>query len=167
MSNKKVIIKRFSLVDVKENDKVLFNTSNHYKMDKRRPPDDYEEKSKQTNTSNWIERFHKDNYKTLQIEDRDLKCIKQAFNTFQLTERWPSIFDDDFEDAVKKYQKLTPEGKCFIRTDEVSLKYGCYGAGPYSSFESILKSMITTIPGHQPFIGDKCIIYFMKWLEME
>lgn len=166
MSNQNIIIKSFSLTDVKENDKILFNTNNHYKMDKRSMPEDYGVKCSQTNTSNWIDRFHKDNYKILEIEEKDLVWIKKAFNTYQLTERWPSLFDDDFEDTVKKYEKLVPEGNWFIRTDEVSLKYGCYGAGPYSSFDKILKSMITTIPGHQPFTGEKCVIYFMNWLEM-
>lgn len=164
---KPITIKRYSLNNVFTNDKKLFNTNNHYLDDKLNQPNDYDSIINQSNTCNWIDFFHKDNYQVLTLDKEDLRWMKEAKKIGVNTGKFSNLYDDELQETCKKYKERTPIGKWFIRTDKVSLKYGQYGCGPYFNIEQILKSMVSSRAGHECFDDDDiCKIYFMKWQEI-
>ena len=65
----KVLIKKISLSEVHANDKILYNTNNYPYSDTQKQPPDYHEKNDLGNTKNWIDLFHKDNYKTIILDE--------------------------------------------------------------------------------------------------
>ena len=69
----------------------------------------------------------------------------------------------------RKINKHLNKPGWFIRTDRTSLKYGKYGAGPYTDIENIIISMVSSSDGHIPFKEDDetCNIYFLRWLEVD
>ena len=172
---KPVIIKRLNLDHVLTHDKILFNTNNHTYSETEAKPPDYREIVDLGNTKNWIDLFHKDNYKTLTLDKSDLKWMNNALNIGIHTRKFSHIFDDNLKEICQKYEMPSgiPEGfnddKWFIRTDSVSLKEGMYGPGPYDNFENIIKSMCSTTPGHSCFKENdsECKIYFMKWINID
>lgn len=61
------------------------------------------------------------------------------------------------------------EGEWHVRGKHVSLKTGIYGTGPYTSLSQIIKSIITTQPGHQCIMADdtELTIYLFPWKEIQ
>ena len=173
---KPVIVKRFYLDDVFSQNKILFNTNNHYVEEGIEQPIDYREKNSQGNTKNWINKFHKDNYHTITLDNNDLKWMKEALQIGLFTGKFSHIYDDELEHICKKYEDqflqfndIDNKSKWFIRTDPVSLKEGMYGAGPYDNFKDVIKSMVTTKQGHHSFRAEdtSCTIYFLPWFNMD
>lgn len=166
---KKVIIKRFELKDVLNNDKKLFNTNNHYLDNNNPQPPDYKTVLNQVQTFRWIDLFHKDNYKTIILDKNDLYWMRQAYKICHSTGKFSNLFDDELKLTCQKYSDKIPIGQYFIRTEHASLKYGMYGCGPYCEFDKIIKSMVTTTFGHQCFSEDdlNCKIYFMEFKEID
>ena len=165
VNNKKVVIKRFQLDHVLAHDKILYNSNNHeYSEEQKRPPD-YDESLSRTKTKNWIDKFHKDNYKTITLDKQDLRWMNKALPIGYHTGRCSHIYDDELEMTCNKYKDLVPKGKWFIRSDRVSLKEGKHGIGPYDNIKDIIESMVTCKPGHLCFEEEdtSCTIYFMNW----
>jgi hypothetical protein len=167
-SKKTVIVKRFQLDHVFSHDKVLFNTNNHEYSEEQPAPPDYKESMNKTKTKNWIDIFHKDNYKTLTLGQTDLKWMNKALSIGLITGKCSHIYDDELEMTCNKYKDLVPKGKWFIRSDSVSLKEGKHGIGPYDNIKDIIESMVTTKPGHTCYDQEdtECKIYFMNWQQM-
>lgn len=165
---KPIIIKKYNVRDVFINDKILFNTNNHYIQEKIEQPKDYLEKQRLNVTSNWIDKFHQ-SYHKIVLDKQDLDWMRQSQRIGYFTRKFSHLFDDELEETCQKYRHLVPPGNWFIRTDTVSLKYGMYGCGPYNSIEEIIKSMVSTIEGHSCFrdTDDTCPIYFMNWQNIE
>jgi hypothetical protein len=164
----------YELDHVLENDRILFNVNNLYEENHR--PEDYFERSEQTCTRNWIELFHHDNYAYVDLDEKDLNWMAQAARIGCTTNKFSSIFSDELKESSEKHRIAFESGlkklnvnACFIRSDSVSLKYGIYGAGPYSDISKVLESIVTSTGGHLPFkAGDlKCRVYLLKWIEME
>jgi hypothetical protein len=67
----------------------------------------------------------------------------------------------------KKYDYIFQEDSYFIRTDNVSLKEGKNGIGPYKDFKSIIESIVTCRLGHTPLKDDTTFItlYLIKFEE--
>lgn len=168
--SKPVLIKRFQQDHVLVNDKVLYNTNNHYTEDGIERPADYFEKIRMGATKNWIDKFHGNNYSKMTLDEQDLAWMKKAFITCACTGRFSHIYDDELEETCKKYKMPECETTTgyFIRTDNVSLKEGMYGAGPYNSIENVIKSMVSCRGGHACFAPEdiSCDVYFMKWLDV-
>jgi hypothetical protein len=169
MNKQKITIKRYNLNHVLTENKIIFNTNNHYSKEDRPQPDDYREKVDGTDVKFWIEKFHKDNYQTMTLDKEDLKWMTEAFKIGRITKQFSHLYDDELEYTCKKHQDKMPDGEWFIRTDPVSLKYGMHGVGPYSNFKKIIESMVSTMHGHECFKKDDltCTIYFMKWINMD
>lgn len=156
------MIKRYSVIDILSFDGVLYNTNNHFEIQ----PSDYSEKINLGNTGRWIDKFH-DTYEIITLDSHDLKWMKNAFDLCSQTRRFSCIYNDELEETVKKYD--FPKGNWFVRTERVSLKGGCYGCGPYTSLEMVIKSMVTCRRGHQPFnsTDEMCKIHLMRWVDID
>lgn len=108
--NMNIKIKQISLDDVIANDKVRYNTSNHWENGIK--PENYDENIKNTYTNKWID-------------------------------KWNDESEDMSERYTKKYGKIFDGKSYFIRTDNVSLKEGKHGVGPYKDFKTIIESIVT------------------------
>lgn len=163
----KITIKPISIDDVLANDKVRYNTNNHWKNNIK--PENYDENIKNTYTDKWIDQF-KEYTKIIIDTKQDLNWMKKAFEIGSKTKRFPHMFDDELEDMCNRYKKydyLFQEESYFIRTDNVSLKEGKNGIGPYKDFKSIIESIVTCRLGHTPLYEDStCItLYLIKFQE--
>jgi len=145
-----IIIKSISIDEVLKYDKVKFNTNNHWNDNIR--PADYDDVISQTHTNKWINQFK--DYKKIIIDTKqDLYWMKKAYEIGSKTKRFPHMFDEELEDMIKKYKHLDEifdETEYFIRTENVSLKEGVHGVGPYKDFKSIIESIVTCRLGHSP-----------------
>jgi len=155
-------IKKISLAEVLENDKILYNVNNIKPI-----PEDYHEKINKGNTKNWIDLFHKNNYRTIILDKKDLKWMYKAFIIGSQTGRFSHMFEDSLDETCKKYRNTIIKNN-FVRTEKVSLKEGMFGIGPYNSLEDIIKSMCTSKFGHVCFLEDdlECKIYLMNWVDI-
>lgn len=153
------LIRSFKLDDVLAGDRVLFNVNNLWKDNQM--PDDYEEVLSKTATHVWIDRFHDNIVKTdIKIE----KWMREAYSIGCITKKFPKAYLEDLE----KYTENFDTGY-FIRVNNVSLKYGCHGTGPYYNMKQIIESMVTCIHGHSCIKenvndNDICTIYKMPWI---
>lgn len=156
------MIRRYSLLDVVTNDKVLYNTNNHYLVQ----PHDYTEKVALGNTKNWVDKFHT-GYTVITLDSADLAWMKPAFQLCSQTRRFSRLYDSELEMTCAKY--TFPEGRWFIRSERVSLKSGCHGCGPYTSMQMVIESMVTCIRGHQCFrdLDSECKLYLLQWLDLD
>ncbi len=170
----KLVIRRYCLDHVLDNDKVLYNTNNHY--DER--PDDYDQVINSGNTKFWIDKFHKNNYYKLTLDRSELRWMTEASKIGMFRRRFSHMYDDELEDACAKYETQIneinknlneDETGWFIRSDRVSLKYGIHRAGPYNNIKEIIESMVTGISGHECFKENDqtCDLYFMRWIDMD
>lgn len=144
------------------NNKILFNTNNHYIADRNPQPIDYNDRLRATMTCNWIHKFHQ-TYHTIVLDPKEITWIKRAFEQGSITGHWPQDYDDELEALCAKYS--FPEGNWFVRTEYVSLKGGYYGVGPYDNVRDIIISMVTTTERHCCVRPDdtSCTIYLMPW----
>lgn len=58
--------------------------------------------------------------------------------------------------------------KWFVRTENVSLKCGQHGIGPYTNMNQVIESLVTCIASHTPkfFEEEKITLYFIPWVEL-
>jgi len=149
-----IIIKSISLDDVLANDRICYNTNNHWENNIR--PENYDEIISNTHTNKWIDKFRE--YKTLIIDTKqDLYWMKKAYEIGSKTKRFPHFYDDELDDMVNRYKHydyIFNEREYFIRTENVSLKEGMHGIGPYKDFKSIIQSIVTCRLGHSPLYED-------------
>ncbi len=167
---KPVIIKKYNSRDVFAGNHILFNTNNHYINEGIEQPPDYFEKQKLGNTCNWIDKFHPGAYHKIILDKSDLEWMRRAWHIGHQTFRFSHLFDEELEETCQKYKDFpsSPGQGWFVRTDKVSLKYGIYGCGPYDCIKDIIKSMVTTIVGHECFYNEDetCPIYLMNWKDI-
>ena len=124
-----------------------YNSGNHGAR-----PDDYYQVLADGNTDKWINSFHTD-YSVINIYDKDLVWMKEAFKSGSYTGEFPHAFDEEKADMLERYkhtEKYFDGTKYFVRCNSVSLKYGQHGAGPYTTFEQIIESLVTCIETHTP-----------------
>lgn len=151
-------------------DKTKFNSSNHWEI----MPADYQDKINNTYTNLWIDHFVKD-YKKIIIDDfKHLYWMKMAHDSGKHTKEFSDLFREDLLDMLAelepKYKNIFDGTGYFMRTENVSLKYGCHGVGPYYDLKSILESCVTCVSGHSPFDDTslECInLYLIPWVEIQ
>ena len=166
----KYIIKSVTLDDIIKFDKEKYNSNNHWINNK--PPNDYHKILEQSHTHMWIDHF-KPIYKKITINNpKHITWLKKASYLCSQTGKFSTLFLDELEDTVNdlnnEYQNLFDNNKYFIRVNNVSLKYGAHGVGPYNNFKSILESIVSSIKGHCPINNDteKLDIYFLPWMNI-
>ena len=124
-----------------------YNSGNHGAR-----PDDYYKVLADGNTDKWINLFHTD-YSVINIYEKDLKWMREAFKSGSYTGKFPHAFGEEKADMLERYkhiEKYFDGTKYFVRCNSVSLKYGQHGAGPYTTFEQIIESLVTCIETHTP-----------------
>ena len=124
-----------------------YNSGNHGAK-----PDDYYKVLSDGNTDKWINSFHTD-YSVINIYDKDLVWMREAFRSGSYTGLFPHAFLEEKADMLERYkhtEKYFDGTKYFVRCNSVSLKYGQHGAGPYTTFEQIIESLVTCIETHTP-----------------
>ena len=159
-------IEQIDLHDVKSNDKIKYNTNNHWINDIR--PNNYIETNKLTETKNWIDLFRKI-YVTINVDPSDLSMLKSMYDVCLLKNAISGLYKDETEYLINKYKYvddyLKISGGHFIRCENVSLKYGKYGCIPYTSFKQILESILTSPIGHSPLYekSTELRLYLIPW----
>jgi len=160
-----IIIKAISLDDVYANDRICYNTNNNWENNIR--PENYDEIIANGHTNKWINQFR--SYKKIIIDTKqDLYWMKQAYEIGYKTKRFPHFYDDELDDMISRYKYLDQifDGtEYFIRTENVSLKEGIHGIGPYIDFKSIIQSIVTCRLGHSPIYEDttEIILYLCEF----
>lgn len=143
-----------------------YNTNNHW-VDGIRP-DDYSEVSRRCNTKYWIDKFH-DDYDRVTLDSKDISWLIQASSIGVCTGRFPKSFSEELDDICSRCN-IPGDGTTpyFVRTENVSLKYGQHGVGPYFSFRQIIESLVSCTATHTPISRDTTdiIIYLLPWLSI-
>lgn len=176
MENLTIDIQTFALRSVLDGDRTLFNVNNIWSDGKC--PDDYVDKLKEGNCSNWIDKFHS-NVPKIKISRSDCLWMRAAFKIGRISGSFPKMYTDELLESVQKYDfPELPEGSkgWFIRTDKVSLKNSMHGIGPYTCMKQIFESLVTSRSGHAAFDeysdldmnqDDDLILYFLPWISMD
>jgi len=146
-----------------------YNSGNHGAR-----PDDYYQVLADGNTDKWINSFHTD-YSVINIYDKDLVWMKEAFKSGSYTGEFPHAFDEEKADMLERYKhvgKYFDGTKYFVRCNSVSLKYGQHGAGPYTTFEQIVESLVTCIETHTPIDNkdkgkEPLSLYLLPWKKFD
>ncbi|KAI9346599.1 hypothetical protein BDR26DRAFT_855813 [Obelidium mucronatum] len=173
-----ITVQRFNLDHVQRNMKTLFNSNNHWTDNIK--PLDYDSACDQTRTKNWVSKFHEpEGYKTIMIDSKaTISWMKRAIEIGAQTGRCSKMFDEEIEELVdelnpqflRHLKELNAEETgVFIRTDDVSLKYGQHGVGPYKELKQILESIVSSSKGHECMRGDTsvCTIYMFPWVPID
>ncbi len=90
--------------------------------------------------------------------------MKEASDLHKLTGTMSRLYDDDL-DALPTYPFFdgTP---WFVRTDNVSLKTGLHGAGPFRTMRDIAVGVITSSASHDPLKGSGTY-YLLPWIPLQ
>lgn len=150
-------------------DKIKYNTNNHWIDNKK--PQDYSEVMERDHTKNWI--FLKDDYiRSFTIDIQKYKWLLEANEIGLQTGKFPNQFNDELDDMIKEYNMNDFEEPMFVRTENVSLKSGQHGVGPYKNLKMIIESLVTCRSTHTPFnktgimdYTENIKIYLFKWNE--
>lgn len=168
------IIEAIKLEDVLAKMKTRYNSNNHWENNVR--PADYDKITYDTYTDKWIDNF-RDCYVVINIPTKEIWWLKEAAVIGKHTKKFSHIYDENLDELCKFMDKnnfikgIFDHGeKYFVRTDDVSLKYGCNGAGPYINFRQIVESLVSSSFAHAPISEktptDKPLkLYLMKWIE--
>jgi hypothetical protein len=146
-----------------------YNSGNHGAK-----PDDYYKVLADGNTDKWINSFHTD-YSVINIYDTDLVWMREAFKSGSYTGKFPHAFDEEKANMLERYKhvgKYFDGTKYFVRCNSVSLKYGQHGAGPYTTFEQIIESLVTCIETHTPIDNtdkgkEPLTLYLLPWKKFD
>lgn len=150
--NYNLIIEPINIDDV-INNPTKYNTSNHWPNNVK--PDDYEKVSEMNYTKNWISMF-KNEYITFTVDNPyEIDWMKKAHQISRQTKKFSKLFEDELDEFVKNNSLLitTKNIPYFVRCENVSLKYGEHGVGPYYSLKQIIQSAVSSSDGHTPIDG--------------
>ena len=165
-----IITQAINLDDVVKYDKERFNSNNHWIDDIK--PDDYEQRLDETNTKYWINNYRKD-YKVIKINDqKHIRWMKMCMKISSQTGKFSNLFEDELEEFLKEYDgiyNINSSNKYFIRTENVSLKYGQHKTGPYNSLRMIIESLVSSVDGHSPIKDntEEITLYLLPFIEIE
>lgn len=82
------------------------------------------------------------------------------------------MFQDELDEFIiyfyNNYNDILPRNNTipyFIRTENVSLKYGQHKTGPYFRIKEIIESLISSIKGHSPINDDttELVLYLIPF----
>ena len=164
-------IETISIDDVMKYNEIRYNTNNHWDDDIM--PVDYKEATQQTKTSKWIDAFKTYKLVTIDLTSARASWMLQAFSIGKHTKKFPHTYDNELE-MLEAYLNETScevifDGKpYFIRTEDVSLKAGQHGVGPYTDIRSVLESLVTCVHDHLPIkpTSKSIKVYVIPWVEL-
>jgi len=165
MDERQIIITPVLIDDVLKNDKISINTNNCTII----PPTNYHEVLNAGNTQFWINKFHGSSYRTLILDNEDIEWMKDALAIGAITGNFSNLFSDSLRWTLEKNkegEEWISKGEWFIRLEEISLKTGMYGTGPYNSLEKIIKSIVTSNRTYRCLENKSMItIYFLPFIK--
>lgn len=151
-------------------DKARFNSNNHWVENAK--PLDYYYRINSFNTKNWINLF-RPGVKSFTINNQyHIDWMKKANGISGQTGKFSQLFADELDDFCnyfyKYYHGILPQDNIvpyFIRCENVSLKYGAHGRGPYFNIRQIIESLVSSTHGHTPIYSDttELTIYLIPW----
>lgn len=157
-------IDEISVDDVVVMDKSKYNSNNHW-VDGIMPSD-YLEVLHQSHAHIWIHKFKV--FHELKICDSEIPWLVKASEIGMQTGRFPRQYNEELDALIASHPTdLFANGKgYFVRCDNVSLKYGRHGTGPYYDLRSIIESTVTCIHGHKPLhVGSTSLsFYLLDWV---
>lgn len=162
-----VEVESIDVEEVVDLDKKRFNSNNHWENDQM--PSDYRSVLGQSEAKHWIKSFK--TFEVLRIHEAELAWLIKAAKIGQITNKFPRTYEDELNSLVDSHRcdHLFFGGRgFFVRTNTVSLKYGCHGVGPYFDLKSIIESAATCIHGHTPIAEGMLELefYLMEWVEI-
>jgi hypothetical protein len=166
----RVIVQQIPVDDVILFDKERYNTNNHWDETIGRP-EDYLEKLEQSRTSLWIDHFK--TYQKIEISLTGSESwLIRAFEIGRHTGKFPESYAEERDELAEKLSsQFQFDGKeYFIRTENVSLKCGQHGAGPYTAMAPVIESLVSCIVGHTPIQVDSngsITLYFIPWVHID
>lgn len=152
MNDIQIQIETITSKDVFENNKVLYNTNNHWSTTGK-APDDYRKVLDKGLAKNW---FHlKDDFvKTIDIDAKKHNWLLEANEIGLSTGKFPHAYDDELDELLKECNNTVFEEPLFVRTENVSLRFGQHGAGPYYNLKMVIQSLVSCVYTHTPFNKD-------------
>lgn len=164
-----VCVEEISVDSVNTEGETRFNSCNHWDTGM---PNNYREIVDKTLTKEWIDQFHT-SYYVINIDNSDIAWMKEASNISFHTATISKLHKEDIEGAIVKYNKSVGKifdgTKYFIRAENVSLKEGIHGTGPYTNMRQVIESLITCKPTHTPVHDDvkQIKLYLLPWVEID
>ena len=148
-----------------------FNTNNHWINDIK--PFDYYTTIDKCNTKNWIDKLNRYYEKIIIDDEMDIIFLIKMSVLGKLTGKSSKIYEDELLEFVEKYEKQYPNifinnKKYFVRSENVSLKYGEHGLIPYTNFKTIIESIVSSPHGHTPIYSNtkEITLYLFEWVNM-
>jgi hypothetical protein len=164
-------IEAINLDDIIQYDTEKYNSNNHWTNNII--PDNYKEVLSKSNTEKWISLF-KPEYKKITIDNPTyINWIYEASKISSLTGKFSLIYTDELEQMIdetkEEYKNIFDGTGYFIKVNNVSLKYGMHGVGPYYDLKSIIESIVSSILGHTPIKDNtgKLDIYIIPWSDID
>ena len=165
-----IIVEPIDINQVINLDKARFNSNNHWVNNIK--PLDYNDRINANITSRWIKLF-KPNAKSFTIDNQyHIGWMKKANEISGQTGKFSQLFADELEEFcdffTKNYQSILPhdnEIPYFVRCENVSLKSGEHGPGPYYNIKQIVESLVSSVHGHTPIYPNtaELTIYLIPW----
>lgn len=160
------LIQRLTLDDVTNNTN-MYNSYNHWPDGKM--PDDYCEINRQTESQFWLHKFKSD-YTVFDFSKSELAFMKSIMPICKIHNKIPNLHKEDVMDIVEKHSDINDilkPGK-FVRAENVSLKYGKHGIGPYYNLYNIIESILTAEDGHSPLYPttESLRLYIIPWVSL-
>jgi hypothetical protein len=169
---KKLIVQEIQIDDIVKQDTKRYNSNNHWKDNKK--PEDYQRVIDASNCKHWIHKF-RDDIKQFTISDPShIRWMIGASKISSQTGQFTQLYQDEMIQFLKDYSHIqnsffNDSSQYFVRTENVSLKYGQHGIGPYNSLKMIVESLVSCIEGHKPIYSDtkELVVYLLPFIHME
>ena len=129
-------------------DRIKYNTNNHW-TDKGKP-EDYSEVMERDNTKYWLH-LKDDFIRSFDLSIDKYKWLIEADKIGLQTGKFPNQYEDELDDLLKDFDMEDFEEPMFVRTENVSLKGGQHGVGPYKNLKMIIESLVSCRSTHTPF----------------
>lgn len=165
-----VVCRRIKSSDVSAVDgegRKLYNDANHW--DGGEKPADYAAVSAACDTSAWLP--YVDRRHTVVVLT-NVSWLRKAHELW-LAGATPAsrpiskLFDDEADAAVERHAAVFATEPWFVRAENVSLKYGVHGCGPYTDVRAVLESIVTAPGDHSPLHAlhdGQLRLYLFPWV---
>lgn len=164
------IVQAIQIGDVMQFDKIRYNTNNHWENGPQ--PGDYDSVCEATSSKYWISLFK--SFKTIRVDLSSpvARWLREAHKFGVHTMRFPRQLEDErdmLSAALDDPEVFDGTTEYFVRTENVSLKHGMHGVGPYKSIREIIESLVTCIEGHTPIMDncDEIVLYLIPWVHID
>jgi hypothetical protein len=159
--NNKFIITPIKLTDIK----LYYNSKNHGNI-----PDDCNEILELFTINKWIGLFKEEFIKFTIDDPKHVRLIKLANKVGSITGKIPNLFLEDMREIFDMYgDNVFDDNVFFVKVNNVSLRHGRHGIGPYYNLQSIIESSVTCNKEHS-FINqdtNKLDIYLITWEKID